>query len=169
MTAQTQQLFSGKGVIGSCKLQAANTATDGTGTLDAAGNATSTTGHLGTLFEADATNGGRVERIRCMAEGTNVATVLRIFVNNGSTNATATNNRLIAEVALPATTGSSSAVINSLIIELPVPQHMLTSTSDATAFPIVLGPGEKLMACLGTAVASWWDITAFGGSYAAAP
>lgn len=164
MAANTSQIFSKTGVIGFCKLQAANTPMDGTGTLDAAGTATTANGHLGTLFTADATNGGRVERIRFMAEGTNVATVLRLFINNGSTNATAMNNVLIAEIALPATTASNSVQVNGAgVNELPTPPQV--SALDLTAFPIVLPPGYKLMACLGTAVASFWDIVAFGGSY----
>lgn len=159
----TQQILSRVGVIGWCKLQAANTAMDGTGTLDAAGTATTTTSHLGTLFVADATNGGRVERIRFMAEGTCVATVARIFVNNGSANTTAMNNMLVAEVTLPATTASNSALVNASVIELPTPPQI--TALDLTAFPIVLPPGYKLMACLGTAVASYWDVVAFGGAY----
>ena len=159
----TSQILSRVGVIGSCKLQAANTATDGTGTLDAAGTATTTTGHLGTLFVADATNGGRVERVRFMAEGTNVATVARIFINNNSANTTATNNTLVAEVALPATTASNSALINSGVVELPTPPQI--TAVDLSAFPLVLPPNYKLTVCLGTAVASYWDVTAFGGAY----
>lgn len=163
MAGNTSQIFSKVGVVGFCKLQAAQTTMDGTGTLDAAGTATTTSGHLGTLFTADATNGGRVERIRFMAEGTNVATVLRLFVNNGSTNATAMNNALIAEIALPATTASNIAPVNGSVNELPSPPNV--SAFDLTAFPIVLPPGYKLMACLGTAVASYWDVVAFGGWY----
>lgn len=163
MAANTSQIFSKAGVIGSCKLQAANTACDGTGVLDSVGTATTTTGHLGTLFTADAANGGRVERIRFMAEGTNVTTVARIFVNNGSTNTAAMNNTLVAEVALPATAATSAAAINQNVVELPTPPQV--AAIDLTAFPIVLPPGYKLMVCLGTAVASYWDITAFGGAY----
>jgi hypothetical protein len=160
MSGNTSQIFSKVGVINWAVLTAANTATDGTGTLDAAGTATSTTGHLGTLFTADATNGGRVERVRFMALGTNVATVARIFINNGSTNATAMNNALFAEIALPATTASNSANINNAATVYEVP-----NTIDVTGFPIVLPPGYKLMACLGTAVAAGWAVSAPGGSY----
>lgn len=35
------------------------------------------------LFTADATNGSFVQRIRCKALGTNVASVLRVWINNG--------------------------------------------------------------------------------------
>jgi len=165
MSANTSQIYSVAANIGSCKLQAANTATDGTGTLDAAGTATSTTGHLGTAFTAGA-NGSRVERIRFMAEGTNVATVARVFINNGSTNATAMNNALIAEIALPATTASNSALINNAggnVQELPTPNQ--ATAFDLSLCPMVLPNGYKIMVCLGTAVASWWDVTVFGGNY----
>jgi hypothetical protein len=159
-SVNTSQTFSKIGYDSWCKLQAANTATDGTGTLDAAGTATTTTGHLGTLASGG-TSGKRIERLRFMAEGTNVASPCRLFLNNGSTNATAMNNTLIAEILLPATTASNSALINATIKELPTPA---TDTAfDVTAFPIVIPPGYFLMACLGTAVASFWDVTAIGG------
>jgi len=159
-SVNTSQTFSKIGYVGSCKLQAANTATDGTGTLDAAGTNTTTTGHSGTLASGG-TAGKRIDRVRFMAEGTNVATVCRLFLNNGSSNGTSGNNVLIAEIALPATTASNSALINATIKELPTPQ---TDTAfDLTAFPIIIPPSYVLMACLGTAVASFWDLCAMGG------
>lgn len=36
------------------------------------------------LFTADETNGGFIQRLRCKAIGTNVASVIRLFINNGS-------------------------------------------------------------------------------------
>ena len=65
----------------------ANTALDGTGTVY-------------TAFTADATNGGFIQRMRIKAPSTSTATVLRVFVNNGSTNATAANNSLIDELTI---------------------------------------------------------------------
>lgn len=54
-------------------------------------------------FTADSTNGGFLQRLRFKALGTNVATVCRIFVNNG-------NSRLAAAVSAPsaAPTGVAS-------------------------------------------------------------
>jgi hypothetical protein len=98
-----------------------------------------------------------------MAEGTNVATVARVFINNGSSNGTAANNTLIAEVTLPATTASNSVPVNASVIELPTPPQ--ASAVDLTGLPMVLPPSYKLMVCLGTAVASYWDVTVFGGAY----
>ena len=116
-------------------LKTANTAKDGTGTVL-------------TIFTADATNGGRVERIRARPAGTNVATVLRIFINNGSSSATPANNVLYAEMTLAATTLSEVAAL--AVSEIP----NAATVPDGTGFPLVLPPGYKLLATLGTTVAA---------------
>lgn len=117
-------------------LTAANTAKDGTGTV-------------ATVFTADATNGGYVAYILCMPLGTNVSSVARLFINNGSVNTTAANNSMLQGVTLP-----SSA---------------LTETLEQTAMRIpvnmTLPPGYKLNVVLGTAVAAGWQFTAVGGKY----
>lgn len=147
MPANTTQIFSSKGVISWATLSAANTAKDGTGTT-------------ALIFAADATNGGRVERIRAVPLGTNVATVLRIFVNNGSDPANAANNILYAQVTLAATTNSEAAALQ--MVELP----NAATVVDGTAFPLVLPPGYRLYAALGTAVSAGYAVCAIGGSYA---
>jgi hypothetical protein len=140
MAANTSQIFSRVGQINWAQsITSANTATDGTGTVS-------------TIFTADASNGGRVEMVRARALGTNVATVLRIFVNNGSTNATAANNTLWAEITLPATTASNAAALADQYIGTPF-------------FPLVLPPGYKLNATIGTAVSAGYSVTAAGGAY----
>lgn len=120
-------------------LKTANTAKDGTGTVL-------------TIFTADATNGGRVDRISIRAAGTNVATVLRVFVNNGSTNATIANNTLVTEVTCPATTLSEVAALADVTIS-------------GTPFPMVLPAGYKLQVVIGTTVAAGLRVTAHGGKY----
>lgn len=95
------------------------------------------------------TNGGFVQRLRFKAIGTNVATVARIFLNNGSTNGTATNNSFFDEVALPATTISATA--GTPTVDLPL--------------NIALPAGWKIYWGLGTAVAAGWTCTAVGGEY----
>ena len=117
-------------------ITAANTAKDGTGTVD-------------TVFTADATNGSYLQKLIIRPRGTNVASVLRVFLNNGSSNATAANNALIAEVSLPATTNSEVAALsgNELPLNLPIP------------------PGYKVLLTLGTAVAGGYAVTAVGGDY----
>lgn len=77
---------------------AANTAKDGTGTVQ-------------TVFTAGS-NGAMFNKVVFRAAGTNVATVARIFLNNGSTNSTAANNALIGEVTLPATTLSETGALS---------------------------------------------------------
>lgn len=117
-------------------ITAANTAKDGTGTVT-------------TVFTADATNGSYLQKIAVRPRGTNVASVLRVFLNNGGANSTAANNVLVAEVSLPATTNSEVAALagNELPLNIPVP------------------PGYLVLATLGTAVAGGYAVTAFGGDY----
>jgi hypothetical protein len=144
MAANTIPIYSIAGQVewNATLVTAANTAKDGTGTV-------------ATLFTAGA-NGGRVERIRARAAGTNVATCLRIFINNGSTNATPANNILYADKTLAATTASEAAAL--ALNELP-------DTVDTTAFPIVLPAGYKILATIGTTVAAGYYLSAVGSSY----
>lgn len=144
MTPNTIPIYSKAGQIewSPTVLQTANTAKDGTGTV-------------ATLFTAGA-DGARVERIRARAIGTNVATVLRIFINNGSDPSVAANNILYAEMTLAATTLSEAATLT--LQELP-------NTVDTTAFPIVLPAGYKILATIGTTVAAGYVLSAIGSSY----
>ncbi len=115
---------------------AANTATDGTGTVT-------------TVFTADATNGGFLGTVKLKPLGTNVASVARFFRNNGLTNATASNNALVAEVTLPATTASATAAL----------------VETGYTFNEALEAGYKINMTLGTAVAAGWIASADAGSY----
>ncbi len=103
------------------------------------------------LFTADATDGSFIQKIVCEAGGTNNASVARIWVNNGSTNATAANNSLFLQYSLPATTASSSTA--TAHIEIPL--------------NIQLPPGYRLYIGLGAAanLASGWTFIAVGGDY----
>ena len=114
----------------------ANTALDGTGTVF-------------TIFTADATNGGFVQAIRIKAPSTSTATVIRFFLNNGSTNATAANNSLIDEMTLPTTAASSVAA--TPVYEIPIGR--------------ALPAGYKINCCYATAVTGAVYLTAFGGKY----
>lgn len=115
---------------------AANTAKDGTGTVD-------------TVFTADATNGSYLQKLVVRPRGTNVASVLRVFLNNGASNATATNNIMVGELSLAATTNTEVAALSGyeLPLNIPVP------------------PGYKVTVTLGTAAAGGYAIAAFGGDY----
>ena len=98
------------------------------------------------------TDGARLERLKFNAAGTNIQTVARIYVNNGSTNATATNNTFIGEITLPATTASTTAALIS-------PEWIMPNGSMA------IPGGFKIYVGLATAVAAGWVVTPIGGQY----
>jgi hypothetical protein len=108
-----------------------------------------TSGTIYQVFAADATEGSRVDYLQIMALGTNVATVLRVWINNGSTTATAANNVMHKNIALPATTLSQTAQLTEQQVNLD----------------LSLPPGYKLYVTLGTAVAAGYCVTAVGGKY----
>ena len=138
MAANTAPIYSKSGNVDwGITILAANTTTD----------LTSGTSYL--VFTADATNGGQLPRLRIRPLGTNVATVMRIWINNGSTTGTAANNTQWDEVTLPATTVSQVAALQGY----DVPMNLS------------LDPGFKVYVTLGTAVAAGFDVTAPGGNY----
>ncbi len=81
--------------------------------------------------------------------GSNTATVVRFFVNNGGTNATATNNYLIHEEALATWSNSETDA----------------STSTVWNCNLILASGYKLNAVVGTTVASGIMATGEGSDY----
>ena len=101
------------------------------------------------VFTANATNGGFVQRLRFKAIGTNVAAVMRVFLNNGSANTTPTNNAFYDEISLPATT----AITTAATVTIDLPMNM------------ALNPGFRIYVGLGAAVAAGWTVTAIGGKY----
>jgi hypothetical protein len=108
-----------------------------------------TSGTIYTLFTADATNGGRVEKVIILARGTNVATVLRLWVNNGGATGTAANNTQVRDITVPATTVSQVAAVGALEVPLN----------------IALPPAYVLIATIGTAIAAGLWVTVVGGKY----
>ena len=121
---------------GAYALSAANTTKSGTGTVL-------------TVFTADATNGGYVNKIRFRAAGTNVATVARVFINNGADNSVSANNVLYDELTLPATTLSETAQL----------------TNQEIVWNLALPAGYKINTTLGTAVAAGYYVSVVGGKY----
>ena len=101
------------------------------------------------VFTADATNGGYLQRVRLKAAGTNVASVMRFFLNNGSANTTAANNSFFGEISLPVTAANAAAATQEL---------------DYT-FNLALPAGFRIYAGLGTAVAAGWIMTPVAGKY----
>ena len=110
---------------------------------------TLTSGTIYPIFTADTTNGGYVQRVRFRPLGSNVATVARIWINNGSITTTAENNSLWDEISFPIITVSQTAA--QATYELPL------------NFP--LPPSYRLYITLGTVVAAGFDVTVIGGKY----
>ncbi len=137
MPGNLSPIFSKIGKIGFApNITLANTAKDGTGTVDI-------------VFMADATNGSFLQKLKIRPKGTNIASVLRIFLNNGGVTTTAVNNTLIDEISLPATTLSEVAALTGF--EYPV--------------NLALPAGYRLFVTLGTAVAGGYAVTGVGGDY----
>ena len=137
MPANTNPIFTNVPNFGiGTSTTAANTAFDGTGTTI-------------TVFTAGA-NGGYVRRIRVKALGTNVATVMRIFINNGGVSSSASNNVLWGELTMNASATSTSANCSA---DYEYPMNLL------------LPAGYKVNVCFGTAGAAGWIPCAEGGDY----
>ena len=127
----------------------ANGTTFGGTILTATGDYTGASANHQLVWTADATNGGFIQRLRFKAIGTNIATVARIYLNNGSANTTAANNVFFGEIALPATTASNTAATAE--IDYPL--------------GFSLDPGFCIYVGVATTVAAGWICTALGGKY----
>ena len=113
-----------------------------------------TSGDSFEVFVADATNGGFVRnaRVKVAPATSTTATVVRFWVNNGSTTGTAANSALIGELGLPGTTFSTTA-----------PQADFDY-----GLNMALPPGYKIYATVGASFGSSGaelTVTVFGGKY----
>lgn len=100
------------------------------------------------VFTAGA-SGAFVQRLRFKAIGTNVPTVARIFINNGSTHTSAANNSFFGEISLPATTAASA-----------------TATIDEDyVLNIAINSNFVIFVMLATTVAAGWVVTPVAGQY----
>jgi len=141
MPGNTVPLFSKAGDIqwSSTDMTAANTTAD------------LTSGTSYTVWTADATNGGLIQDIlfKPTPAGNTTTTVVRVWINNGSTTGTAANNTLIGDQTLTAVTASAVAGVTT------------------ATFPInrILPAGYKIICTLATASANGWKATGFGGKY----
>ena len=103
----------------------------------------------GAIFTGKAVDGSRLDFIKVRALGTNIATVVRVWINNGSVTTTAANNALYLERTLSATTVSETAEQPDIILPLN----------------ISLPAGYRIYATFGTAVAAGFHLVAVGGDY----
>jgi hypothetical protein len=125
-------------------------ATAGTPGLTANTTTDLTSGTIyGPIFTGKAVDGSRLDFIKVRPLGTNVATVIRIWINNGSATGTAANNTLYLERTLNATTVSQTA--EQPDIALPI--------------SLSIPAGYRIYATFGTAVAAGFHLTAVGGDY----
>lgn len=141
MAKNTKPVFPKDGILGWQKMTAANTNRDGTGTV-------------GTdifLLATAGADGLRIDKVRLRSMGACVASVFRLFINNGSTNATVANNTLVDEVSLPLTSLTQVAAQTPIDI---IEDIMLPAT-------------YRLYGTLATAVADGWAVTAEAGNMTA--
>jgi hypothetical protein len=112
-----------------------------------------TTGTTYTVFTSDATNGGYVRelRVKVNPSQSGAATVVRVWVNNGSAVGTDTNSVLIGELGIPATTTSAVNAQPDFIYPLG----------------FALPAGYKIIVTLGTAPGGSAEMmaTVIGGKY----
>ena len=145
MAANTAPIFTLLGQVASDSA----TAMAPTFTTAAADYTGATATHNKIVFTADPTNGSFIVKLRFKAIGSNVITVARIFLNNGSANTTAANNSFFGEISLPAVT--ASATVATAEIDYPM--------------NFALPPGFRIVVGLGTTVASGWVVTPLAGDY----
>lgn len=148
MSANRDPVYSRAGKIGlggtsatfTTSTSTANTAFDGTGTLNTS---------IWEAWKADATNGGFLRSLvaKIASTGVGVASVLRFWINNGSSNGTATNNGLYKEITLPAVTATQTAATPDFEI----------------ACNILLPAGYRVLYAFGTAPVNIWMVYGIGG------
>lgn len=144
MAANTDPIFSRLGDVTSN-----GTTGMATDITTATGDYTGVSANHQLVFTADSTNGGFVSKLHFSAKGTNVATVARIYLNNGSSAGTATNNTFYGQISLPATTASNTAA----------------TTEPEYPMGIALPPGFRIYVGVATTVSAGWVCTAVAGKY----
>lgn len=116
------------------------------------------TGGANVCFVAGS-DGARIDQINVVSLGTNVPTVVRLFVNNGSNQEVLGNNVLVYEFSLPSTTLSES-------VALPYRDLVEPRGSYEWGVPIpFLPPGYKILASIGTSIGAGIYVVVFGGDY----
>lgn len=95
--------------------------------------------------------GSFVQKLVCEAGGTNVASVLRVHVNNGTSPTNASANSLYMQYSLPATTAISTAA--TAHIEIPLMLQLPAS------YRVYVSIG-----CTANLVGGWY-VTAVAGDY----
>ena len=102
-----------------------------------------------TLAFTAGSDGAFVESITGQPLGTNVASLARVFLNNGNATTTATNNVLIGQIGLPAITNSENAEVASVSL----------------AINRAIPAGYRIYIVIATTVAAGWEFAVWGGNY----
>lgn len=145
MPANTSPIFSRIGDISWAQVTGTDGSQDGT---DA---------DVQLVYTADATNGSFMHKIIFQPRSASgsvsfPAGAVRVYLNNGSTNATATNNSLIKEISIPASTVNVAATAASPAYEIPL--------------NIQMPPSYRIYVGYSASVANGvLQVTAFGGDY----
>lgn len=95
------------------------------------------------------TDGGYVQRLRIRSKGTNVTTVMRVFINNGSATGTVANNSLFDELTIASQTISEVAA--QQVFEVPM--------------NMAVPGGYKIYVTVATGVAAGFMVTAVGAMF----
>ncbi len=145
MAVNTSPIFTNIGDIVWAQVTTADTTTDGTGA------------NVVLVFTSDATDGSYIQQLRFTPRSTSGSTstslaVARIYINNGSTPGTATNNILYGELALPVATVNTAA----------------TAAVATPSFPLalMLPPSYRIYVGVTVMAANTnWAVCAQGGDY----
>lgn len=88
---------------------------------------------------ADSTNDGYCVEIRCKPQPINntAATIMRAYLNNGSTIATAANSTFLDELQIPATTASITTPTPTFV--LPIARHIMFGHRILIVFSVAPG------------------------------
>lgn len=101
-----------------------------------------------TLLYTAGANGSFVQKITIKALGSNVATVIRLFLNNGSTVGTAANNAFFVEFTLPLSTAIANAQTQAyeFVLNKTIPANFLIygllATTVAAGYAVSIDGGD---------------------------
>jgi hypothetical protein len=149
MAANLAPRFTLLGDVSSDGVTTSSAAMAPTLTTQAADYDGTTATHNKVVFTAGS-EGSRIVGLRFKAKGANVATVARIFTNNGSSAGTAANNSFVGEQGLPVTSASATAPTVDIDYYFPGGYQDLP-------------PGFKIIVGLGTTVAAGWTVSPIQG------
>lgn len=130
--------------LGVAKVNFADLSTSGVTNMDG------TDANVKTVFTAHASYSSKIEDVYVVHKGTNAsATVVRFWINNGSSAGTATNNTLMYEMTMALNTVGQTAA----------------SIQGTWRANLVLPAGYKLLAASGNAISGGMAVTCVGGDY----